>query len=102
MRAIIHGYSREGGVRSLEREIGTTSPSDRRRQRRKRERRAADLTSILGQPRPVSPALCFARDHRDYDHIPEETRNKLQFVWLERAEDAVAARWNRCKNKIAD
>ena len=29
--------------------------------------------------------------HRDYDDIPEEVRNKLEFVWLEKVEDAVAA-----------
>jgi ATP-dependent Lon protease len=32
-----------------------------------------------------------ARNRRDYDEIPEEARRKLEFVWLERVEDAVAA-----------
>jgi ATP-dependent Lon protease len=32
-----------------------------------------------------------ARNRRDYDDIPPEARNKLEFVWLERVEDAVAA-----------
>jgi ATP-dependent Lon protease len=31
-----------------------------------------------------------ARNRRDYDDIPEEARNQLEFVWLERIEDAVA------------
>ena len=31
-----------------------------------------------------------ARNRRDYDDIPEEVRNKLEFVWLERVEEAVA------------
>jgi len=31
-----------------------------------------------------------ARNKRDYDEIPEETRNALEFIWLERVEDAVA------------
>jgi ATP-dependent Lon protease len=31
-----------------------------------------------------------ARNRRDYDDIPEEARNKLEFFWLERVEDAVA------------
>jgi ATP-dependent Lon protease len=31
-----------------------------------------------------------ARNRRDYDDIPEEARNQLEFVWLERLEDAVA------------
>ncbi len=32
-----------------------------------------------------------ARNRRDYDEIPEETRNNLEFIWLEKAEDALAA-----------
>jgi ATP-dependent Lon protease len=32
-----------------------------------------------------------ARNKRDYDEIPEDTRKALEFVWLERVEDAVAA-----------
>ncbi|HEY3800168.1 MAG TPA: endopeptidase La [Caulobacteraceae bacterium] len=32
-----------------------------------------------------------ARNRRDYDDIPTEARDKLEFVWLERVEDAVAA-----------
>ena len=32
-----------------------------------------------------------ARNRRDYDDIPEETRKQLEFVWLERVDDAVAA-----------
>ena len=32
-----------------------------------------------------------ARNKRDYDDIPEDARKRLEFVWLERAEDAVAA-----------
>jgi ATP-dependent Lon protease len=31
-----------------------------------------------------------ARNRRDYDDIPEEARNQLELVWLERIEDAVA------------
>jgi ATP-dependent Lon protease len=31
-----------------------------------------------------------ARNRRDYEDIPEETRNRLEFVWLEKAEDALA------------
>ena len=30
-----------------------------------------------------------ARNRRDYDDIPEEARKALEFVWLERVEDAV-------------
>jgi ATP-dependent Lon protease len=32
-----------------------------------------------------------ARNRKDYDDIPEEARDQLEFVWLERVEDAVAA-----------
>ena len=35
-----------------------------------------------------------ARNRRDYEDIPEEARNQLEFVWLERVEDAVAAALN--------
>jgi ATP-dependent Lon protease len=31
-----------------------------------------------------------ARNRRDLDDIPESVRKDLQFVWLERVEDAVA------------
>jgi ATP-dependent Lon protease len=33
--------------------------------------------------------LLPARNRRDYDDIPEEVRNSLEFVWLERVEQAV-------------
>jgi ATP-dependent Lon protease len=32
-----------------------------------------------------------ARNRRDYEEIPEDARNRLEFVWLERVEEAVAA-----------
>lgn len=32
-----------------------------------------------------------ARNRRDFDEIPEEARRGLEFVWLERATDAVNA-----------
>jgi ATP-dependent Lon protease len=32
-----------------------------------------------------------ARNQRDLDEIPPEAREQLEFVWLERVEDAVAA-----------
>jgi ATP-dependent Lon protease len=32
-----------------------------------------------------------ARNRRDYPDIPEDARNKLDFVWLERVDDAIAA-----------
>ena len=32
-----------------------------------------------------------ARNKQDIDDLPEETRRQLEFIWLERVEDAVAA-----------
>jgi ATP-dependent Lon protease len=31
-----------------------------------------------------------ARNRRDYDDIPAEARDALEFIWLERVEEAVA------------
>jgi ATP-dependent Lon protease len=39
----------------------------------------------------VTRVMLPARNRRDYDDIPEEARGKLEFVWLERVEQAVAA-----------
>jgi ATP-dependent Lon protease len=39
----------------------------------------------------VTRVLLPARNRRDFDEIPEESRQKLELVWLERVEDAVAA-----------
>jgi ATP-dependent Lon protease len=38
----------------------------------------------------ITRVMLPARNRRDYDDIPEEVRNKLEFVWLERVEEAVA------------
>ncbi len=32
-----------------------------------------------------------ARNRRDYEEIPEDARNKLEFIWLERVDEAIAA-----------
>ena len=32
-----------------------------------------------------------ARNRKDFEDIPEETRRQLEFIWLERVEDAVNA-----------
>jgi ATP-dependent Lon protease len=32
-----------------------------------------------------------ARNRRDFDEIPLGARNKLEFIWLERVDDAIAA-----------
>jgi len=42
----------------------------------------------------VTRVMLPARNRRDYDDIPEEARKQLEFVWLERVEEAVAAALN--------
>ena len=32
-----------------------------------------------------------ARNRKDFDDIPEDAREQLEFVWLERVDEAVAA-----------
>ena len=39
----------------------------------------------------ITRVMLPARNKRDYEDIPEEVRNKLEFVWLEKVDDAVAA-----------
>jgi ATP-dependent Lon protease len=39
----------------------------------------------------ITRVMLPARNKRDYDDIPEEVRNKLELVWLEKVDDAVAA-----------
>jgi ATP-dependent Lon protease len=39
----------------------------------------------------VTRVMLPARNRRDYEEIPEEARRKLEFIWLERVDDAVAA-----------
>jgi ATP-dependent Lon protease len=40
------------------------------------------------------------RNRRDYDDIPEEARNQLEFIWLEHIEDAVAAALEPTVDKV--
>ncbi|WP_294531852.1 endopeptidase La [uncultured Rhodoblastus sp.] len=39
----------------------------------------------------LSRVMLPARNRRDYDDIPEEARDKLEFIWLERVDDAIAS-----------
>jgi ATP-dependent Lon protease len=32
-----------------------------------------------------------ARNKRDYDDIPQSARDNLEFIWLERVDEAIAA-----------
>jgi ATP-dependent Lon protease len=35
--------------------------------------------------------LLPARNRKDLEDVPEETRSQIEFVWLERVDDALAA-----------
>ena len=39
----------------------------------------------------ITRVMLPARNRRDYDDIPEEVRSQLEFIWLERVDEAVAA-----------
>ncbi len=39
----------------------------------------------------IKRVMLPARNRRDYEDIPEEARNQLEFVWLERVEEAIEA-----------
>ena len=36
-----------------------------------------------------------ARNRRDFDEIPQGARDKLEFIWLERVDDAIAAAFEK-------
>ena len=38
----------------------------------------------------IHTVLLPARNHRDYEEIPENARQQLTFIWIERVEEAVA------------
>jgi len=39
----------------------------------------------------IKRVMLPARNRKDFEDIPEEARRELEFVWLERVDDAVAA-----------
>lgn len=39
----------------------------------------------------ITRVMLPARNRRDFDDIPEEARGKLEFIWLEKVDDAIAA-----------
>jgi ATP-dependent Lon protease len=45
---------------------------------------------IAAQGAGLTRVMLPARNRRDFEDIPEDTRARLQFVWLERVEEAVA------------
>jgi ATP-dependent Lon protease len=48
----------------------------------------------------ITRVMLPARNKRDYDDIPEEVRNQLEFIWLERVEQAVEAAMNAETGRI--
>ncbi len=42
-----------------------------------------------------------ARNRRDFDEIPQGARDKLEFIWLERVDDAIAAAFEKSKHAPA-
>jgi len=38
----------------------------------------------------LSRVMLPARNRRDFDDIPKSARDKLQFIWLEQVDDAIA------------
>jgi ATP-dependent Lon protease len=49
----------------------------------------------------ITRVMLPARNRRDYEDIPQEVRDKLEFVWLERVDDAVAAALGPAKAPVA-
>jgi ATP-dependent Lon protease len=39
----------------------------------------------------ITRVMLPARNRRDYDDIPQDARDRLEFVWLERVDQAIAA-----------
>ena len=46
---------------------------------------------IAAQRAGIKRVMLPARNKKDLDDIPEEVRQKLEFVWLERVEEAISA-----------
>jgi ATP-dependent Lon protease len=57
---------------------------------------------IAAQRAGVKRVMLPARNRRDFDEIPEETRHQLEFVWLERIEEAVASALEPAADKAPD
>jgi ATP-dependent Lon protease len=46
---------------------------------------------VAAQQAGIRRVMLPARNRRDYEDIPEDARNRLEFVWLERVDDAIDA-----------
>ena len=56
---------------------------------------------IAAQRAGIKRVMLPARNRRDLEDIPEETRRQLEFVWLEHVEEAVAAGLENAKEPLA-
>jgi ATP-dependent Lon protease len=50
----------------------------------------------------ITRVMLPARNRRDYDDIPKDVRDKLEFIWLERVEEARAAALEKTAEKVAE
>jgi ATP-dependent Lon protease len=50
----------------------------------------------------IARVMLPSRNRRDYDDIPKDARDRLDFVWLERVEDAVVAALEPATAKVAE
>ena len=49
----------------------------------------------------ITRVMLPARNRRDYDDIPEDARAKLEFVWLDRVDQAIEAALQRVDAETA-
>lgn len=49
----------------------------------------------------ITRVMLPARNQRDFEEIPEEVRQRLQFIWLERVDEAIAAALEPAKGAAA-
>jgi ATP-dependent Lon protease len=56
---------------------------------------------IAAQRAGIKRVMLPARNRRDLEDIPDETRRQLEFIWLEHVEDAVAAGLENTKAPLA-
>ena len=49
----------------------------------------------------ITRVMLPARNRRDFEEIPEDARKKLEFIWLEKVDDAIAAGLEGSSTKAA-
>lgn len=50
----------------------------------------------------ITRVMLPARNRRDFEEIPVEAREHLEFIWLERVDDAIAAALEPAPDKIEE